>query len=363
VTACDRCLRRTRLIAELAGHLDHLHAERGLLDEVFALRESELVDALVPEGPARQAMRRRYETVDLAAERNGVAAAGLDTLCRHDAAYPAALCDLAGPPAVLFGHGLERLGARLETPAAAIVGARRASAYGVEVARSLARGLSAAGVTVVSGMAMGVDSAAHEGALDAGGRTIAVLGSGPDVPYPATKRALHRRLMEEATVVSELPPGFRPRRWTFPARNRIIAALAHLTVVVEAGPASGALITARIARDAGRDVGAVPGQVTSPLAGGPNALLRDGAHLVDGPQAVLDLLFGVGTHRPAPTPGPALPADLAQVLEAVREGRDTVAALTADPGRHPPEVMATLAELELRGLVRRAPGGAWVAVA
>jgi DNA processing protein len=349
-------------VADLAGHLDHLHAERGLMDEVFALRDVELIEGLVPEGAPRAAALRRHEAVDAAEERGAVAAAGLSAACRHDAGYPAALRDLAGPPAVLFGRGADRLAELLDGPAVAIVGARRASGYGLEVARSLGRGLSAAGVTVVSGMAMGVDSAAHDGALEAGGRTVAVLGSGADVPYPATKRSLHARLGDDAAVVSELPPGFRPRRWTFPARNRLIAALAALTVVIEAGPGSGALITARAARDLGRDVGAVPGQVTSPLAGGPNALLRDGAHLVDGAQAVLDLLFGAGGRTVAVAPDPDLPPDMARILEAVREGRGTVAQLATAPGRRPPEVMATLAELELRGLVRRAPGGAWMAL-
>jgi DNA processing protein len=363
VTACDGCLRRTVLLAELAGHLDHLHAERGLLDEVFSLSDEDLVAALVPAGPRRARALRRRDSSDCEELRAHAATVGLDATCRHDAAYPARLSDLAGPPAVLFAAGGERLAVLLREPAVAIVGARRASAYGVEVARSLARGLSAAGVAVVSGMALGVDSAAHEGALEAGARTVAVLGGGADVPYPASKRVLHATLAEEAAVVSELPPDFRPRRWTFPARNRIIAALAELTVVIEAAERSGALITARIARDLGREVGAVPGHVTSPLAAGPNALLRDGAHLVDGPQAVLDLLFGVGARDVVLRAGDTgLEPRLERTLRAVREGRDTVATLAA-AGAAPPEVMATLGELELRGLVRRGPGGRWVALA
>lgn len=344
--ACDGCLRRTALVALLAGYLDHLHAERGVFDEVFALPDEELVAALVPDPVERARLLAKAAMPD---------AGSLTAVCRHDPAYPGALGDLAGPPAVLFVRGGERLERLVEGPAVAIVGARRASPYGVDVARSLARGMSAAGVTVVSGMALGVDSAAHDGALEAGARTIAVLGGGADVPYPATKRALHGRLGEEAVVVSELPPGFRPRRWTFPARNRVIAALATATVVVEAGPRSGALITARIARDLGRDVGAVPGRVTSSLAGGPNGLLRDGAHLVDGPQSVLDLLFGVGRRIAPPTGAEELDRRLAAVLEAVRDGRGV-----SGP---PAEVLATLGELELRGLVRRTAGGGWVAVA
>ena len=351
MSACEDCLRRTALIFELAGHLDHLHAERGLMDAVFALGDAELVAALVADEKVRGSI------VDSAAVAATRLQAGLVAVCRHAAAYPVALRDLSGPPAVLFANDSERLVGLTDAPAVAIVGARRASAYGLEVARSLGRGLSAAGVTVVSGMALGVDSAAHEGALDAGGRTIAVLGGGVDVPYPATKRSLHARLHDEAVVASELPPGFRPRRWTFPARNRIIAALAAVTVVIEAADRSGALITARVARDLGRDVAAVPGRITSPLAAGPNALLRDGAHLVDGPQSILDLLFGVGARAVPTAPTTELDADLRSALQAVREGRDPEAELPSG------EVLATLGELELRGLVRRAPGGGWVAVA
>ncbi|MDX6670742.1 MAG: processing protein [Solirubrobacteraceae bacterium] len=378
MSACADCLRRTRLVADLACYLDHLHAARGLLDEVFALSDADLVDALVPAGPARTRILAARDRMDPDVERDRVRAAGLDAVCRHDPAYPRALADLAGPPAVLHLRTAERLGRLAEGPAVAIVGPRRASDYGLEVARSLARGLAAAGVTVVSGMALGVDSAAHEGALDATARTmagvdsaahegaleatartVAVLGSGADVAYPATKRALHARLGEVAVVLSELPPGFRPRRWTFPARNRIIAGLAALTIVVEAADRSGALITARTARDLGRDVAAVPGQITSPLAAGPNALLRDGAHVVDGPQAALDLLFGAGARR-AHVPGDHdLEPRLAHVLRAVREGRGTVAALAA--GTPPAATLAALGELELLGLVRRAAGGTWVA--
>src|SRR5204862_7216422 len=133
----------------------------------------------------------------------------------------------AGPPPVLFATAATARHRLLTEPTVSIDGARRASAYGLEVARALARGLSAAGVTVVSGMALGIDSAAHAGSLERGGRTIAVLAGGADVPYPASKRLLHQRLRETAAVVSELPPGFRARRWNFPARNRVIAALAR----------------------------------------------------------------------------------------------------------------------------------------
>jgi DNA processing protein len=366
--ACDACLSRALLLARLSPYLEHAHADRGLLDETLALEDEQLVAALVP-GPSAPA--RLLEARDPAAERARVRAAGVLAVCRHEDGYPEPLRDLEGPPAVLFVAGAAGCGALIGAAreefgealtgasGVAVVGARRASSYGLDVARALGRGLSAAGVTVLSGMALGVDSAAHAGALDRGARTVAVLAGGVDVPYPASKRALYAALRERATLVSEMPLGFRPRRWSFPARNRIIAALAALTVVVEAARRSGALITARVARELGREVGAVPGQVTSPVAAGSNALLRDGAHLVDGPQAALDLLFGAGARSVPGTDEPdGLEPGLHALLAAVRTGRGSLDELVA--GRDPREVLAGLSELELRGLVRRAPGGAYV---
>ena len=353
MTACAACLRRGRLLARLAGHLDHLHAKRGMLDEVFALADEDLVAALVPS-------RRERERLLAVDADHGSSQPGLEAVCRHDSTYPAALLDLEGPPAALYATSRERMVALCAEPAVAIVGARRASAYGVEVARSLGRDLAAAGVTVVSGMALGIDSAAHAGALEAGGRTVAVLAGGADVPYPASKRSLYAEIARQGAAVSEMPPGFRPRRWAFPARNRTIAGLAGVTVVVEAAERSGALITARVARDLGREVGAVPGRITAPQAAGANALLRDGAHLVDGAQALLDVLFGVGVRRAATgRDGRELAPRLREVLALLREGRDTVGAL-AGAGGDPATVVTALGELELSGYVRRGAGGVYV---
>jgi DNA processing protein len=361
VTACDACLRRTRLIVVLTGYFDHLHADRGLLDEVFSVSDEDLLKALVTDPAARRRVRDRLRHTSASRLRTEAAVHGLAIVCRHDSAYPRPLLDLEGPPSALFVRGEKRLPSFTGSPAVAIVGARRASPYGLEMGRALGRGLAAAGITVVSGMALGVDSAAHSGALQAGARTIAVLGGGADIAYPRAKRALHSELSERAVVMSEMPPGFRPRRWTFPARNRIIAALAAMTVVVEAGERSGALITARVAREIGRDVGAVPGQVTSPGAVGANALLRDGACFVDGPQAVLDALFGAGVRSvPAVLHREELPPKLSVLLHRVRGGDTTIARLASNGD--PAEVMAALAELELRGYVRRASGGAYVAL-
>ncbi len=355
--ACADCLRRTWLVAVLADYLARTSPAAAVLDAALGLSDEELVDGLVPAGRRRDRIRRGREAVDLRAVRAEASAAGLATVCRHGDGYPARLRDLAGAPAVLHLTDAGRARGLLAEPVVAIVGARRASSYGLEVGRALGRGLSAAGVTVVSGMALGVDSAAHAGALDSGGRTIAVLAGGADVPYPPGKRALHGRLWAEAVVLSELPPGFPARRWCFPARNRIIAALAQLTVVVEAGQRSGALITARVARELGRDVGAVPGRVTTRLAAGTNALIADGAHLIAGAQDALDVACGVGARQlPGRGDGAALQPHLEKVLQAVEAGRDTAAAL-ATTREEAKAALAALAELELLGYLRRVAGG------
>ncbi len=362
--ACDVCLRRSWLIARLAGRIELARHEQARLPEVLALADHDLIAAVAGEEAAR--VRAERAAFDPGRARAAVAAAGLAAVCRHDAAYPPRLAHARDAPAVLHLAGDPK---RLATfagddPAAAIVGMRRASTYGRDVARALARDLAAAGVPVVSGMALGVDSEAHTGALDAGGLTVAVLAGGADVPYPASKRHLHEEIRRRGLVVSELPPGFRARRWCFPARNRVIAGLGDLTIVVEAAQRSGSLITADLAAKLGREVAAVPGPVTSPGAAGTNALLRDGATLVRDARDVLDALFGVGNAPPprAPPPGTALDPALRTLLDAVAHGRDTVAALAGTSPDRADAALVGLTELELRGLVRREPGGRYAVV-
>jgi DNA processing protein len=355
-TACGRCLRRAWLIGALADHLERVSREDAL-DATLGLSDAAVIAALAPAGPSRRRVRSGYERFDTGWAAAATRAAGLEAVCRHDDAYPTPLHDLAGPPAVLFVSSRQRLRELSAEPVVALVGARRASPYGLRIARALGRGLSAARVTVASGMALGVDSAAHAGALEAGARTIAVLGGGADVAYPRTKRALHGRLLRESVVVSELPPGASVRRWSFPARNRTIAALARVTVVVEAAERSGALITARVARELGRDVAAVPGEATARLAAGTNALIRDGAHLVTSAQDVLDLACGVGARSPPAMPDPAtLEPRLREVFAAVQAGQDSPGALAATR-EEARDVLAALAELELRGFLRRRRDG------
>lgn len=353
VEACDGCLRRTDLIAALAGRIEVEWLGRRGRPQLLALDDEELLEwARVPE------VRERYRGFSAATARAAVAAAGLTALCRCEDGYPVELHDLPDPPAVLHVRG--RLPVAGED-AVVIVGARRATAYGTAVAHGLGRSLAAAGVTVVSGMALGVDSAAHAGALEASGRTVAVMACGADRSYPARKLALHRQIGATGAVVSELPPGSTPFRWAFPARNRTIAALGRATVVVEATERSGSLITADLAAEIGRPVAAVPGPVTSTRSAGTNLLLKTGAEVVCGAQDVLDLLFGAGA-RAAPSRADQedLPPDLRRLLVAVRDGRGSAGELAA--GGDAFAVAAGLGELEMRGLLRRTTNGTYVAV-
>ncbi len=236
------------------------------------------------------------------AARHQVAAArtaGARIITRLDPEYPARLHDLTLPPPVLFVAG--ELAAR---PAVAIVGSRRASSYGLEVARWFGRALAEAGALVVSGFAIGIDGAAHRGALAApGGATAAVLGCGLDIDYPRSHARLACEIRARGALVTEFPCGTPPEPWRFPIRNRILAALARVVVVVEAAPRSGSLITARLALDLGREVVAVPGRLTDELAVGTNSLLADGAAPALAPEDLLPLL-GLGDPR---TGSPASP--------------------------------------------------------
>jgi DNA processing protein len=372
--ACEACRRRASLLVALAGHLEHHRYDRQRLIALLAMSDEDLMQAVSaapalrpgdPQGSLLSAPEHA-ETVRRVDPEHRPSSATPESpaepaLCRHDGAYPELLAAVSGAPAVLHMAGdVARVVSLLATPAVAIVGARAPTDYGREVARDLARGLAASGVCVVSGMAMGIDAAAHAGALETGGSTLAVMPGGANVAYPACKRALHRRLCEQAGAISELPAGARPRRWCFVARNRIIAALARVTVVVEARDRSGALITAGYARDLGREVAAVPGPVTSSRSRGANALIRDGAHLVRDPQDILDLLYGVGMRR-AQAGLPSLEPRLLSLLEHVRAGQDTVGALVG-AGMDLDQTLSGLTELELEGCLRRSLGGRYVPV-
>jgi DNA processing protein len=294
-TACIECLRRAWLVSLLGPYIERLNAvsEAGSTSaQPLALSNQELVQLAAPK-VAEQILAR---IAALSEERlvEELLLAECWACCRHGELYPDSLRDAADAPWALIGRGNPALLDGLEPyEAVTIVGARRATVYGREIARELGRELASAGMTVISGLAFGIDACAHRGALDAG-RTIAVLGCGPDVAYPASHRSLWRRICKTGLVLSEFPPGATPWRWTFPARNRIMAALAGMTVVVEAASRSGSLVTADLAADLGRDLGAVPGPVTSRASAGPNALLAGGACVIRDAQDVLDAMLGPG---------------------------------------------------------------------
>jgi DNA processing protein len=294
-------------------------------------------------------------------------AASVTAIPWSDAAYPVALTTLADPPPVLWTRGRV---AALSAPAVAIVGSRAASPYGLAVAEELAGDLAACGLVIVSGLARGVDSAAHRGALAAGGVTVAVLGSGVDVMYPPEHAWLAKAIDEDGAVISEFVPGTGPQPWFFPLRNRIISGLSRAVVVIEAGEKSGSLITARCALDQGRDVLAVPGNVLSGRNRGAHGLLRDGAKIVESADDILEEL-GMA-RRTAGAPG----ADDSQGLTptAARRGTDLVLdclvpgeacdldAISERSGLPSSRLLPRLFELELQGLVRRVGGGRFVRV-
>jgi DNA processing protein len=354
--ACPECLRRARLLALLGPYVEKIAtgAVGSRSPELLRLSNEDLVAAVAPK--VAEQLLANVAAIPEASLQEELTVAGCWACCRHGDLYPGPLRDAADAPWTLIGRGDPALLEGFDPFAAVtIVGARRATSYGREIARELGRDLARAGMAVVSGLAFGIDGCAHRGALDAG-RTVAVLGCGPDVAYPASHRSLWRRISESGLVLSELPPGTRPWRWTFPARNRIMAALAGMTVVVEAAARSGSLITADLAADLGREIGAVPGPVTSRASAGPNNLLAGGACLVRDAQDVLDAMLGPG-RQTIDRSGPALDPALATSLAAVEAGESSCDAVAAATGLSGPEAAASLARLELLGYITCSPLG------
>lgn len=292
------------------------------------------------------------------------AASGVEIDSLADHGYPEKLRVIPDPPPVLFRTG----GPLNERPAVAMVGSRKASASGLDVAREIAKRLGERGMGIVSGLALGVDAAAHEGALDADGYSIGVLGCGIDVTYPRRNSGLFIKMKEKGTVVSEYGLGEAPLPWRFPARNRIIAGLADVVVVVEAAEKSGALITAQHALDQGKEVWAVPGPVWAGECRGSNKLLRDGAGVLWDIQEFVDSIAprfedpdrDVDGNRPA---GESIPGELpkleADVLQGVNWEPTPVEVVAGRSGMHIKELLSTLVLLELKGYVVRHPGGAY----
>jgi len=344
-----------RLLAQFGSPEGVLRASTAAL-RPFAGEATAAALAAEPEGFAELlAATRAWLAVSPAGEPGG-----RDVLVLGDPRYPRTLLETADPPTLLYVDGRIEL---LQADSIAVVGSRNPTAQGVENARAFASHLSRAGLVVVSGLALGIDGAAHEGALDGQaasgtGGTIAVVGTGLDLVYPARHRTLAHRIASAGLLVSEFPIGTASRPENFPIRNRIIAGLARGTLVVEAAMRSGSLITARLALEAGREVFAIPGSIHSPQARGCHALLKQGAKLVDSATDILEE-FGPARPMPARRAGPVEPARPGKadpVLAAL--GFDPVGldALVARTGMGAAELSARLLDLELAGRVARLPG-------
>lgn len=286
------------------------------------------------------------------------AAADRHMVALGDRRYPCSLLETPDPPLVLFVQG--RAESLSRTPALAVVGSRNPTPQGAEHARRFSRALAEAGLTVISGLALGVDAEAHAGALDAGGITLACVGTGLDRVYPARHRDLAHRMAADGAIVSEYPLGTPPLAAHFPQRNRIIAGLSQGTLVVEAAVQSGSLITARLAADMGREVFAIPGSIHSPQSRGCHALIRQGAKLVESVDDILEELHWSPTPSAAAvTAGmTATPTDTPDpLLTAMGHEPIGLEALQDRTGLPTAQLMARLLELELTGQVGRLPGG------
>jgi DNA processing protein len=304
----------------------------------------------------------------IAADLEWLRASGACVVSWGESGFPPQLAAIPAAPAALYVLGDIAL---LKAPQLAMVGARSASPLGCAIARELAGALAQAGLTITSGLAVGIDAASHEGALAAGGRTVAVLGTGPDRTYPPEHAGLAERIRPAGALVSEFPPGTGPQRQNFPRRNRIISGLARGTLVVEAASGSGSLITAQRALDQGREVFAVPGSIRSPLSRGCHRLIRQGAHLVEGPADVLSgLQFPVSYQRLTcgdmggadgrgllPGGGPPLDKEYEMLLDALGFEPATIDTLVARSGLSGESIASMLLILELEGRIAPYPGG------
>lgn len=340
-------------------------------DRILCADVRDLEGAGVPPAVAQSmASGCSFDEAAMAVER--AKALGIHVVTLYETHYPARLREIYDPPPVLFALGQVGL---LETVMVAIVGSRRPTAYGLAVAERLGRELAAAGLTVVSGMAKGIDTAAHTGALAAGGATVAVFGCGLDVIYPAENRKLAERIARDGLLLSEFVPGTPAHPQNFPIRNRVVSGLSEGVLVVEGKQYSGSLITARLALDQNREVFAVPGNITNPASFGPNLLIKQGAQLV---QSAEDVLDGLGaTARARLARQPALPlareaspeeSPMSHLAEQLLSflcvdkpiGLDELIDLL--PHASPSELIAVLFELEEAGRVRQLPGRSYVKV-
>lgn len=332
----------------------------GSAREAWLASEEELVRTGGFSREAAASLARRRAQVDLDAEQARLEQEKIGYIQLEEPAYPELLRGIFDPP-----PGLYVLGKMLPADgmAVAVVGSRRPTPYGLAVAEKIAGDLAKTGVVVVSGLARGIDSSAHRGALAAGGPTVAVMGCGVDVVYPRENQRLWREIVATGAVISEFPPGTTPQPWHFPVRNRIISGLSKATVVVEAGERSGALITADLALEQGREVLAVPGSIVSPLSKGPNRLIKNGARLVEGVEDILEeigvgSLFKAGEGK-AP-PFPRLTAEEETVYRLLSLEPVHLDELIDRSRMSAQEVLAGLMFLEIKGLARQLPGKFYV---
>lgn len=317
--------------------------------EVLSASEAALEEVVGPK--LAQRIRNYREVVDVAAQERLLEQYGTRLLTMEDSPYPASLAEIYDPPLVLFTRGELR---EAHQYAVAIVGTRTPSPYGHRIAQRLGRELAARGITVVSGLASGTDTAAHQGALEAGGQTIAVLGCGVDIVYPAENAGLMHEIIQHGCVLSSFFMGVKPSKGHFPFRNRIISGLSLGTIVVEAPPGSGALITARFAVEQGREVFAVPGHIGDRNSQGPHSLLREGAKLVETVEDVLVELDLPPALRVKPDPAAAEPP----VSSAYLPGVDAAPKRTAPPVPQPPA--PALSEVERDVLASLSSNGSFV---
>ena len=358
---------RLTLISGIGGETQRtLLKAFGLPQSIFSATPNQL-RAVIGDAATRRLLDGADAEImqaSLAAVREWLTQAGNAIVTLSDVDYPQSLLDSADPPTLLYVKGQTRL---LNQPMLAMVGSRNATVQGARDAEAFARALGDAGLTVVSGLALGIDAAAHQGALESAASTVAVIGTGADRLYPARNSELARRIAEHGAIVSEFPLGTPALAANFPRRNRIIAGMARGTLVVEAAPRSGSLITARLAAEAGRDVFAIPGSIHSPQSKGCHQLNRQGAKLVETAQDILEELrwFSAGItsasspHEKIGADGTASGATLQeeQVLTALGHGPCNVDALSQTTGLTAAELLVILLPMELAGRVAQLPGG------
>lgn len=354
---CHRCLRRAWLQEKLSAQLDYKARDPARLWRILELSDLELIDAVG--GRRRTELHAAYLTWEPSSSLDG----GPHGLCRHHSTYPSSLReDPLAPHSLEVRGAVERLPEVLDGKLVAIVGMRRASDYGMETARRLARELASCGITVASGLTEGIPSAVHTGVLDAGAASLAVMTCGVERCTPAWCASLLSQIVEHGCVIAETRESPRMRHWWQYASARTLALLADMVIVVEASERPAELACANVAWSRARHVAAVPGRVCSPASQGTNSLLMNGARLIRGAQDALDVLYGVGVHAAPPAESAEsmmLRPHVTRVLERVSCGEDTVAKLTAC-GTSSEEISVALAELELCGLLSRGDGGRYV---